>query len=133
MLGVAPEPNPVVVRYQLAADVGCKNDYTVMEEDLPALTVRNNSLIQYLHQRVKDIWMRLLHLVEQHDGIGTKPDRLRKLAAFIVSHVTGRTAYQSRHRELLCIFAHIDLNERIRIEEQVLGKHLGKLSLSNAC
>ena len=51
-------------------------------------------VLQDLEQDVVDLGVRLLDLVEEHDGVGTPADSLRELAAALVSHVAGGRAQE---------------------------------------
>ena len=76
--------------------------------------------------------MCLLYFVEQHNGVGLAAHALRQLAAFLVAHISRRRSYQSAHGELLHVLAHVYPYHRRLAVEQVLGQHLGQISLADA-
>ena len=66
-----------------------------------ALGVGQPAVLEHLQQRVEDVRVRLLDLVEQHDGERLAAHLLGELAALLVADVAGRRAEQPRHRVLL--------------------------------
>ena len=76
--------------------------------------------------------MRLLHLIQQDDGVGPAANRLGELTALVVAHVSGRRADEALDAELLHVLGHVDAHERALVVEQALGKRLGQLGLTNA-
>jgi len=56
------------------------------------LAIGDAAIVEHLKQRVEDIGMRLLDLVEQHDAVGPTTHRLGELPAFLVADVAGRRA-----------------------------------------
>jgi len=76
--------------------------------------------------------MRLLDLVEQHDRVGLAAHGLRELAAFVVSDVAGWRADEPGHGMLLHVLGHVDLDHRVLVAEQELGKRPRKLGLPDA-
>ena len=64
----------------------------VAEVDRAALGVGQAAVVEDLQQRVEDVGVRLLDLVEQHDRVGLAPHRLGELAALLVADVAGRRA-----------------------------------------
>ena len=90
------------------------------------------AVIQHLQQRVEDIRMRLLDLVEQHHGERLAAHLLGELAALLITDVSRRRTKETRCRILLGELGHIDANQRILIVEQELGQRLGQLGLAHA-
>lgn len=62
--------------------------------------------------------MRLFDLVEQHNGKGLLADRVRELAADIVSHVAGRRPDQPLIGMLGGELRHVEADVRAVIAEQ---------------
>ncbi len=112
--------------------VGRHDDDRVLEVDRPALRVGQAAVFEDLQQRVEDILVRLLDLVEQDDGERTPAHLLGELAAFLVADITGRRSEQPRDRVLLHVLAHVELDERILVAEQELGQRLGQFRLADA-
>ena len=71
-------------------EVGRHDEDCVAEVDAAALRVGQSTLLQDLEQRVEDIRVGLLNLVEQHHGEWATTHRLGELPAFLVAHVAGR-------------------------------------------
>ena len=90
------------------------------------------ALFQNLQEHVHHVRMGLLHLVKQNDRIRLPADLLGQLTAFFVTHVTRGRAHQPRHRELLHVLTHVELDERFRVAEHVFGHGLGQQRLADA-
>ena len=90
------------------------------------LSIGESSIIEHLQQDVRDVGMRLLHLVEEHHAVGTSPDRFGQPAALFVAHVSGRGSDQSRDRVLFHVFGHVDPDHRVFGIEEVLGEGLAE-------
>ena len=74
----------------VAADVGGHDQDRVGEADRAALAVGEAAVVHDLQQRVEDVGVGLLDLVEQHHRVGPAPHRLGQLAALLVADVAGR-------------------------------------------
>src|SRR5215210_4248095 len=79
----------------LAAHVRGHYDDGVLEVDHPALGVREASVVEDLQERVEDLGMGLLDLVEEDDRVRTAPHLLCELSSLLVSDVAGRRADQA--------------------------------------
>src|SRR5699024_6622250 len=97
-----------------------EDQYRVLEIDRTALTVREAPVLENLQQRVVDLVMRLLDLVEQHDGERLTAHLLGELAALLVADVAGRSAEQPGCCVAIVVLAHVDLDECIVLTEQEL-------------
>src|SRR5699024_524184 len=80
-----------IVQNNVGAQVGRQDDDGVLEVHSTALAVGDASVVQHLKQDVKDVGVGLLHLVEQHDAVGTAADGLGQLTAFLIAHVSRRS------------------------------------------
>ena len=89
-------------------DIRGHDDDCVLEVHGAAFAVRQAAVVHDLQEDVEDVGMRLLNFVEQHYGVRPPPDLLGELAAFFVSHVSGRSADEPRDRMLLHVFRHIN-------------------------
>ena len=58
------------------AEVAGQDQQRVAEVDGAALAVGQPAVVEHLQQDVEDLGVRLLHLVEQHHGVGPAADRL---------------------------------------------------------
>ena len=76
--------------------------------------------------------MCLFNFVEQNDGIRTATHGLGQLTAFLIAHVSGRRANETRHGELLHVLGHIDPNEVLFVVKQACGQRFGQLRFANA-
>ena len=70
----------VGARQQTAAEVRGHDDDRVAEVDGAALAVRQPAVVEHLEERVEDVGVRLLDLVEENDRVGPPPHRFRELA-----------------------------------------------------
>ena len=104
----------------------------VLEVDDAALSVGQATVLEDLQQRVEDVRVRLLDLVEQHHRERLAAHLLGELAALLVADVAGRRAEQPRDGVLLGELAHVELDERVLVAEQELGERLGQLGLTDA-
>ena len=94
--------------------------------------IGQTAVVEHLQQHVEDIWMGLLHLVEQDHGVRTTAHGLSELAALVVTHVSRGRTDQTLDAELLHVLGHVDTHERALVVEQALGKCLGELGLAHA-
>ncbi len=99
---------------------------------LAALAVGEATVIEHLQKHVEHVRVRLLHLIQQDDGVGPAANRLGELTALVVPHVSGRCADEALDAELLHVLGHVDAHKRTLVVEQALGKRLGQLGLTNA-
>ena len=114
------------------AEVRGHDDDGVLEVDHPTLAVGQPAVLEDLQQRVEDVRVGLLDLVEQDHRERTPPHLLRELAALLVPDVAGRGAEQPRDRVLLGELAHVELDQRVLVAEQELRERLGELGLTDA-
>ena len=116
----------------LRAEVGGQDQNGVLEVHRSALRIGDPAIVQHLQQDVEHVGMRLLHLVEQDDGVGLAAYRFGQLAAFFIAHVSGRRADQTGHGVFLHVFGHVDTHHVVLIVKQRLRQRLGKLGLAHA-
>ena len=76
--------------------------------------------------------MRLFHLVEKNDRVGTASDRFGELTALVVADVSRRRPDQTGDRELFHILGHIDPDQVLFVVEQRLGEGFGEFGLADA-
>src|SRR5699024_2665825 len=96
------------------------------------LGVGQTSVFEDLQQRVEDVRMGLLHLVEEDDRERLPADLLRHLTALFVPDVSRRRTEQTRNGVLLRVLRHIEADEGVLIAEEELGQRLGQLGLAYA-
>src|SRR5690606_7162045 len=94
--------------------------------------VGETAVLEDLQERVEDVRVGLLHLVEQDDGERTAAHLLGELATLLVADVPGGRAEEPRDRVLLGELAHVELDERVLVTEEELGERLGQLGLPDA-
>src|SRR4051794_34159618 len=114
------------------AEVGRHDDDGVLEVDHPTLGVGEAAVLEHLQQRVEDLRVGLLDLVEEHDGERLAAHLLGELAALFVADVAGGRAEQPADRVLLGVLGHVELDQRVLAAEEELGERLGELGLTDA-
>ena len=107
------------------------DDHGVLEVDRATLRVGEPPVLQDLEQRVEHVGVGLLDLVEEHHGERLAAHGLGELAAFVVADVARRRADEARHRVLLHVLRHVELDHRALVTEQELGERLGGLGLAD--
>jgi len=117
---------------ELRAEVRREDQDGVPEVDRAALTVGEPAVVEHLEQHVEDVGVRLLHLVEEDDGVRAPAHRLGELTAGLVADVAGRGAHEPGDRVLLGVLAHVDADHGPLIVEQELRQRLGQLRLADA-
>ena len=113
------------------AEVRRHDDDGVLEVHHPALGVGQATVLQDLQQRVEDVGVGLLDLVEQDHGERLAADLLGELAALFVADVSGRGTEQPRDGVLLHELGHVELDQRVLVAEQELRQRLGQLGLTD--
>ena len=114
------------------AEVGGHDEHGVLEVDRAALGVGEAAVLQDLQQRVEDVGVGLLDLVEEHDRERLAAHRLGELAALLVADVAGGRADEAADRVLLHVLAHVELDQGALVAEEELGERLGELGLPDA-
>ena len=127
----AAKPRLTALGDVAGAEVGGHDDDGVLEVHDPALAVGQPAVLQDLQQRVEDVRVGLLDLVEQHHGERLAAHLLGQLAALFVPDVAGRGAEQPRDGVLLAELRHVELDQRVLVAEQELGERLGQLGLTD--
>ena len=113
------------------AQVGGHDDDRVLEVDHAALTVGQATLFEDLQERVEDVGVRLLDLVEQHHAERLAAHLLGELAALFEADEARRGTEQARDGVLLAELRHVERDERGLVVEQELRERLGELGLSD--
>ena len=85
-----------------------------------------------MEQNVKNVGVRLLHLVEQQHAVGFAAHRLGQVAAFFVAHVARGRTNESRHRVFLHELAHVDADQMVFAVKQKARQRLAQLGLTHA-
>ena len=114
------------------AEVRRHDQHGVLEVDRATLGVGQAAVLEDLQQRVEHVGVRLLDLVEEHDGERLAPHGLGELAALFVPDVAGGRADQPADGVLLHVLGHVELDERVLVVEEELGQRLGQLGLPDA-
>src|SRR4051812_15303628 len=115
-----------------AADVRRHDDDGVPEIDGAALRIGESPIVENLEQNVEHVRMRLLDLVEQHDGVRAAANRLSKLTALLEADVARRRADQSGDRVFLHVLGHVDADHRLLVVEQEFCESARGLRFSDA-
>ncbi len=66
------------------------DDDRVSETDHAPLTVSQSTIIQYLKQNIKNIWMCLFNLINQDNRIGLATVGFSQIATVFIPHITRR-------------------------------------------
>ena len=127
-----PAPRGGRTRSPPRRDVRGHDQHGVLEVDGAALAVGQAAVVEDLQERVEDVGVGLLDLVEQHDRVGAAADRLGQLAALVVADVAGRRADQARDGVPLHVLGHVDADHRVLGVEEELGERAGELGLADA-
>mmetsp|Transcript_67004 Transcript_67004/g.216598 ORF Transcript_67004/g.216598 Transcript_67004/m.216598 type:complete len:557 (+) Transcript_67004:866-2536(+) len=77
--------------------------------------------------------MRLLDLVEQHQAVGSSPDRVRELALLVVADVAWWAADELGDSVFLHVLTHVQANHGLLLAEVGRSKRLAQLGLPDAC
>src|SRR5829696_1859852 len=117
----------------LAAYVRGHDDDRVLEVDRPALGVREASVIEDLQERVEDLRMGLLDLVEEDDRVGTPADLLRELSSLLVTDVAWRRADEPGDGVGLLELGHVYPDHGVFLAEEVLGERPCEFGLADSC
>ena len=120
------------VEQHLAAEVRGQDDDRIFEVYGSALRVCDSAVVEDLQQHVEHVRVRLFNLVKQNDRVRTAADRFGQLTAFLIAHVSGRCANQTRHGEFLHILRHVDADEVLLVVKQRRGKRFGELRFADA-
>ena len=96
------------------------------------MTVGQATVIQHLQQRVEDIRVRLLDLVEQHHPEGPAAHRLGELASLLEPDVARRRAHEPRYGVPLLVLGHVHDDHVLLVVEQVPCQGPCELGLAHA-
>ena len=88
--------------------------------------------VEELQEDVEHPRVRLLHLVEEEQGVGPGPKRAREASLLVVADVAGRGADELRDAVLLHHLGHVEANELLLGSEEVLGQEARRLRLAYA-
>ncbi len=113
------------------AEVGGHDDHGVLEVDHAALGVGQATFLQDLQQRVEDVRVSLLDLVEEDHGERLAAHLLGELATLLVADVARRRAEEPRDGVLLAELRHVELDQRVLVTEEELGERLGQPGLTD--
>ena len=114
------------------AEVRRHDEHRVLEVHRATLGVGQATVFEDLQQRVEHVGVRLLDLVEEHDGERLAPHRFGQLTALFVPDVARRRTDEAAHRVLLHVLAHVELDQGVLVVEEELGQRLGQLGLAHA-
>lgn len=92
----------------------------------------NAAVVQDLEEDVEDVRVRLLHLVEEEEGVRVAADHLGELAGLLVADVAGRGADQAADRVPFLVLAHVEADHPLLAGEQGLGERAGQFGLADA-
>src|SRR5579885_1607778 len=113
------------------AQVRGHDQHGVAEVDRAPLGVGEATLLEDLQQRVEDVGVGLLDLVEEHHRERLAAHGLGELAALVVADVARGGADEPADRVLLHVLGHVEADHRLRFAEEELGELLGQLGLAD--
>ena len=120
-----------VLNLSVDAQVGSEDDHGLGEVDGFPPTVGQPTVIEHLEELVKDPFVRLLDLIEEHNAERSLSDRVRQFSTSIVALVAGWGSDQSSSRVLCGELTHVEANVEALVVEQQLGDRLRQLRLAN--
>src|SRR5205807_19572 len=77
--------------------IASHNHNCILEVHSATLTIGQAPIIHDLQQRIEDLGMRLLNLVQQDNTIRTTTNLLGQLTTFIIANISRRATKQARH------------------------------------
>ena len=121
-----------VVEDGSAGQVAGHDHHGVAEVHRAALGVGESAIIEHLEQQVEHLGVGLLHLIQQHHGIGPTPHRLGELAALLVAHIAGRCPHQPGHGIALHVFAHVETHQGVFLIKEGASQGLRQLGFADS-
>lgn len=114
------------------SDIRGHDEDCVAEIDRASRSVGQAPLVEELQQRVEDLRVRLLDLVEQHDGVGLAAYRFGELPALAVADISGGRSDQPGDVVFLGVFRHVDADQPAVFVEEPFRDLLGQQGLAHA-
>ena len=74
--------------------------------------------------------MRFLHFIKQHNTVRMTAYSFSQLTAFLIAHVSGRSADQTADTEFLHVFRHINSDQAALIIKQIFRQRFGQFRLA---
>src|SRR5437660_4389012 len=74
------------------ADIRGEDDHSIFEVNFLAVRVGQTTVFEDLQQEIKDVRMRLLHFIKEHNAIWTAPHQFGKLSALIIANIARSSA-----------------------------------------
>src|SRR5256885_3284387 len=113
-----------------AASITGHNHHGILEVYRATLTIGQTAIVHNLQQRVEDLWMRLLNLVQQDYAVRAAAYLLGQLTTLVVSNIAWRATEQTRDRMWLHVLRHIQADQVILTAEQFSGYGFGHFRLT---
>ena len=114
------------------AGVTRHDDYRILEVNLAAIAIRQNTIIQDLQKQVVNVRVSLFNFVQKYDRIRMLAHLFTQLStAIFKAHVSRRSANQTAHAVLFHVFAHVDTDKRILTAKKFLAKDFRKFRLAD--
>ena len=85
-----------------------------------------------MEQKIEDVGVGFLDLVEEQHAVRAFPDRLGEKATLFAVDVARRRAHESLRHVLLHELAHVEASHGLLVVEKKLGQRLGELGLPDA-
>src|SRR6202158_500870 len=112
--------------------VGSHDDDGVAKIHGIAEAVGQLPVFKDLQQNIEDVRVRLLHFIQQDDGVGRAADALVQCPAFFVAHIAWRGADELRHGVFFHELRHVEANQRLLRTKQEFRETAGDFRLANA-
>src|SRR5262249_9615156 len=91
-----------------ATSIAGHDDDGVLEVHRTSLSISQAAIIHDLQERVEDLWMRLLNLVEEDDAVGATTYLLGQLTTFVITNVPRRTTEETGNGMRLHVLGHVE-------------------------
>mmetsp|Transcript_10086 Transcript_10086/g.25923 ORF Transcript_10086/g.25923 Transcript_10086/m.25923 type:complete len:259 (-) Transcript_10086:320-1096(-) len=118
-------------RYLVRRQIGRHNKYGVLALDRLALTVSDPTFIKELQHQVEHVWVCLLDLVKENDGVRAVREQLGELPTLFVADVPWRGPDELGSFVLRLVLGHVDPDEPFAVARVDVRRHLlGQLGLA---
>ena len=73
---------------------------------------------QYLEQHVEDVRMGFFNFIKEDHAVRTAAHGFSELAAFFITHISGRRPDAARHGVLFHVFGHVNAHDEMCIRDR---------------
>src|SRR5690606_18708149 len=104
----------------MTTDIAGHDNDGVFEVHHPAFIVGKTAIIQYLQKNIPYIRMCFFNFIQQHYTIRLTSYSLGKLTSLVITHISGRSTYQSANGMFFLVFALLSAGHPTFVVKQVL-------------